>query len=164
MPFRNRRLRLTLLALAVAAIGLTTAGPALAATPPAATPQTREAAIPTDFVDLTPRPLQAEGSRDFTVTYRNDGPTPVTVAPQLLVLSPDTGPYLTPSDVTVERRTGHGCWQPVAVGSQTGTLYTELTGARRTLSAGETLTERYRVTDVQPEVQGTVLPRVALYG
>ncbi|MEU6916908.1 signal peptide protein [Streptomyces olindensis] len=164
MPFRNRRLRLTLLALAVTVTGLTTAGPALAATPPPTTSQTREAAVPTDFVDLAPSPLQAEGSRDFTVIYRNDGPTAVTVAPQLLVLSPDAGPYLTPSDLTVERRTGHGCRQPVAVGSQTGTLYTELTAARRTLGAGETLTERYRVTAVQPGVRGTVLPRVALYG
>jgi hypothetical protein len=32
------------------------------------------------------------------------------------------------------------------------------------LGAGETLTERYRVTVLDPEAGGTVEPRVALYG
>ncbi|MER6712988.1 signal peptide protein [Streptomyces sp. NPDC000877] len=164
MPFRNRRIRFTLLALAVAVTGLSAAGPAVAATPPPATSQTRETEPPTDFVDLAPSPLRAEGSRHFTVTYRNSGTTTVMVAPQLLLLSPDAGPYLTPADLTVERRTGHGCWVPVELGSQTGTLYTDLTGAQRRLDAGETLTERYRVTVANPAARGVVQPRVALYG
>lgn len=165
MPSKNRRLRITLLALTVAVTGLTTAGPALAATPsPAATSQTREAAIPTDFVVLTPSPLQAQGSQDVTLTYRNDTASDVTVAPQLLVLSPDSGPFLAPTDLKVERRTAHGCLRPVALASQTGTLFTDLTGAQRTLRAGETLTERYRVTVVKQGAQGVVQPRVALYG
>ncbi|MFD6172910.1 hypothetical protein [Streptomyces coeruleorubidus] len=78
--------------------------------------------------------------------------------------SPDTGPFLEPSDIKVERRTGHGCWVAVALGSQTGTLFTDLVGAERTLGAGETLAERYRVTVLSPEAGGTVEPRVALYG
>ncbi len=47
---------------------------------------------------------------------------------------------------------------------QTGTLFTDLTTTQRTLSPGETLTERYRVTVLNPSAQGTLHPRVALYG
>ncbi|GGX14444.1 hypothetical protein [Streptomyces lomondensis] len=168
MSSKNSRLRVAFLALAVAVTGLTAAGPALAATPPATAPAAvtapQEPSLPTDFVDLPTSPLRADRAHEVTLTYRNDATAARTVAPQLLVMSPDAGPFLAPSDVRVERRTGHGCWVGVPLGSQTGTLYTELTGAQRTLRAGESVTERYRVTVVNPEARGTVLPRVALYG
>ncbi|MFI6933768.1 hypothetical protein [Streptomyces sp. NPDC050287] len=60
--------------------------------------------------------------------------------------SPDAGPALAPPDVEVERRTADGCREEVRPGTRTGTLFTDLTTARRTLSPGETLTEHYRVT------------------
>ncbi|WP_436845931.1 signal peptide protein [Streptomyces chartreusis] len=159
---KKSRLKVTFLAAVVAVAGLTTAGPALAAPPTAS--QAQEPAPPTDFVDLPASPLRPEASQEVTLTYRNTTPTSTTVAPQLLVTSPDTGPFLSPSDVKVERRTGHGCWMPVRLGNQTGTLFTDLVGARRTLGAGETLKERYRVTVLNPRAGGTVEPRVALYG
>ncbi|MFH9005513.1 signal peptide protein [Streptomyces afghaniensis] len=163
---KNSRLKVAFLAVAVAVAGLTTAGPALAAPPTAtaAASRTQDPALPTDFVTLPTSPLRSEGSQEVTLAYRNTTPTPTTVAPQLLLTSPDTGPFLSPSDVRVERRTGHGCWVPVRLGSQTGTLFTDLVGAQRTLGAGETLRERYRVTVLNPGAVGTVEPRVALYG
>nr|WP_202458367.1 hypothetical protein [Streptomyces sp. SID5464] len=154
----------------VAVTGLATAGPALAATPAVTAavtvtaPRAQEPATPTDFVSLPASPLRAGDPQEVTVTYRNSTSTTTTVAPQLLVTSPDAAPFLTPSDVKVERRTGHGCWAAVRLGSQTGTLFTDLVGARRTLGAGETLKERYRVTVLNPQAVGTVEPRVALYG
>ncbi|MEU1934945.1 signal peptide protein [Streptomyces coeruleorubidus] len=170
MSSKNSRIRVALLAAVIAVTGLATAGPALAATPAVApavtvTPsQAQDPAIPTDFVDLPTSPLRADAPQKFTVTYRNTTSAPTTVAPQLLVTSPDTGPFLAPSDIKVERRTGHGCWVAVRLGSQTGTLFTDLVGAERALGAGETLEERYRVTVLNPEAGGTVEPRVALYG
>jgi hypothetical protein len=163
---KNSRLKVALMAAVVAVAGLTTAGPALAAPPvvTAAATQAQEPAIPTDFVTLPTSPLRSEESQEVTLTYRNATPTATTVAPQLLVRSPETGPFLSPSDVRVERRTGHGCWVVVPLDSQTGTLFTDLVGAQRTLGAGKTLTERYRVTAVNPKAVGTVEPRVALYG
>jgi hypothetical protein len=143
--------------------GLATAGPAAAAT-------THQAAaavssVPVDFVDLPASPLQADGRKHvFAVTYRNESSADQTVAPQLLVQSPDAGPFLTPSAVSVQRRTATGCWEAVQLGSQTGTLYTDLPTAQRTLHAGDTLTAFYRVTVTDPEAEGTVQPRVALYG
>lgn len=168
MSVKNSRLRVAFLAVAVAAAGLALAGPAAAATPQPATttvssaPQTPS--IPVDFVDLATSPLAADGaSHEVTVTYRNDSAADRTVAPQLLVESPDAGPFLDPADVRVERRTAGGCWQAVGLGSQTGTLFTDLTAARRTLPAGAGLTEVYRVTVTDPAAQGTVHPRIALY-
>jgi hypothetical protein len=106
----------------------------------------------------------ADGEQhQVTVTYRNDTAADRTVAPQLLLESPDAGPFLEPSDVVVERRTAHGCWRPVPTASQTGTLFTDLTTAQRTLHAGRTLTQVYRITVTNPAAQGTVLPRIALY-
>ncbi|MEE1832215.1 signal peptide protein [Streptomyces sp. SP17KL33] len=172
MSSRNSRLRVALLAVAVAAAGLALAGPAAAATPQPATTTVstdgQTSSIPVDFVDLATSPLTADGeSHEVTVTYRNDSGADRTVAPQLLVESPDAGPFLDPSDVRVERRTAGGCWKAVDLGSQTGTLFTDLTTARRTLPAGATLTEVYRVTVTDPAAEGTDLgtvhPRVALY-
>ncbi|MFJ7041971.1 signal peptide protein [Streptomyces sp. NPDC101112] len=167
MSSKNTRLRFALVALAVTVAGLAAAGPAAAAAP-RTTAQTatvaRTAAIPVDFVDLTTSPLPADTKgHKVTVTYRNDSAAPLTVAPQLLVESPDAGPFLAPSDLTVERRTAAGCWEPVELGTQTGTLFTDLTTAQRTLAPGATLTETYRVTVTTPGAQGTLHPRVALY-
>ncbi|QOV36943.1 signal peptide protein [Streptomyces ferrugineus] len=170
MSLKNsRRLRLASVALVVALSGLATAGPAIAATQPPvaqapAGSQEQTPAVPTGFVDLPTAPLTADSEQhEFTVTYRNDGTTDRTVAPQLLVLSPDAGPFLDPADIKLERRTSHGCWESVEVGTQTGTLFTDLATARRTLHAGETLTQVYRITVVDPQAEGTVAPRVALY-
>ncbi|MFD9136496.1 signal peptide protein [Streptomyces bottropensis] len=119
---------------------------------------------PTGFVDLRTRPLPADSRQHtFTVTYRNDAATDRTVAPQLLVVSPDTGPFLSPSDITLEHRQTDGCWETVKVGTQTGTLFTDLSTARRTLHPGQTLTEVYRLTVITPHAKTTVAPRVALY-
>ncbi|WP_216590469.1 hypothetical protein [Streptomyces brasiliscabiei] len=167
----SRRLRVAVLAVAVAAAGLALAGPAAAAAPQTATTVStapQASAIPVGFVDLATTPLTADGeSHEVTVTYRNDSGADRTVAPQLLVESPDAGPFLAPSDVRVERRSADGCWEAVSLGSQTGTLFTDLTTARRTLPAGATLTAVYRVTVTGPTAggtdPGTVHPRVALY-
>ncbi|MET9678819.1 signal peptide protein [Streptomyces coeruleorubidus] len=172
MSSKNIRIRVALLAAFVAVTGLATAGPALAAAPAvtdavtvtSSRAQAPDPAIPTDFVNLPASPLRVGAPQEFTVTYRNTTSAATTVAPQLLVTSPDTGPFLAPSDLKVERRTGHGCWVTVPLGSQTGTLFTDLVGAQRVLGAGETLKERYRVTVLDAEAVGTVEPRVALYG
>ncbi|WP_037675091.1 hypothetical protein [Streptomyces griseus] len=166
MSSKKSRLRVAFLAVVVALTGLAAAGPAAAATHRAPTARQQQTpAIPTDFVDLPASPLPAAGTgaHEFTVTYRNDSPADRTVAPQLLVESPDAGPFLKPSDIRLERRTADGCWEVVQVGTQTGTLYTDLQAARRTLPAGGTLTQVYRLTVVDPRAQGTVHPRVALY-
>ncbi|KUO21304.1 hypothetical protein [Streptomyces dysideae] len=170
MSMQNSRLRIASLALFVAVAGLASAGPAMAAThqAPAASStvlEEQEPAIPTDFVDLPTSPLAADSERhEVTVTYRNETAADQTVAPQLLVESPLVGPFLKPSDVKVERRTATGCWKAVEVGTQTGTLFTDLVTAQRTLPAGATLTEVYRITVTNPQAEGTVHPRVALYG
>lgn len=174
MSLKNRRPRVAALALMVALVGFAAAGPAAAATPQTQTPTitatstaptSQAPAIPTEFVDLPTSTLVAgNAGHEVTVTYRNESSADRTVAPQLLVESPDAGPFLNPSDVRVERRTVTGCWEAVNLGSQTGTLFTDLTTAQRTLHAGATLTEVYRVTALDPAAEGTVHPRVALFG
>ena len=168
MSKSTRRLKIAFVSVAVALAGLAAAGPAAAAAPAkpaAATAQAQQTAVPVDFVDLPTTALLADGQRhEVTVTYRNDTAADLTVAPQLLVESPDAGPFLTPSDVVVEQRTAHGCWRTVPTASQTGTLFTDLTNARRTLHPGQTLKQVYGVTVTNPEARGTVQPRVALYG
>ena len=167
MSKSTRRLKIAFVSVAVALAGLAAAGPAAAAAPAkpaAATAQAQQAAVPVDFVDLPTTALVADSEpHEVTVTYRNDSSAEQTVAPQLLVESPDAGPFLTPSDVVVEQRTAHGCWRPVETASQTGTLFTDLTTAQRTLHAGQTLTQVYRITVVNADAVGTVQPRVALY-
>ncbi|MEU6352796.1 signal peptide protein [Streptomyces sp. NPDC047072] len=163
----SKNLKLALVSVAVVLGGLAAAGPAAAATTPTAPAVVRaqEAAVPVDFVDGPTTPLIADGARHkVTVTYTNDTSADRTVAPQLLVQSPDAGPFLTPSDLRVEARTADGCWQTVPLGTQTGTLFTDLPTAQHTLHPGETLTQTYRVTVLNPEARGRVSPRVALYG
>jgi hypothetical protein len=168
VSFKNSRLRLASVALIAVLSGLAMAGPAMAATQPSAPTAVsaqQTPAIPTGFVDLPTSALPADSEpHEVTVTYRNDSAADRTVAPQFLVTSPDAGPFLAPADVKLERRTAHGCWEPVELSTQTGTLFTDLTTAQRTLPAGETLTEVYRLTVVDPQAKGTVAPRIALYG
>ncbi|KMS68899.1 Gram-positive signal peptide protein, YSIRK family [Streptomyces viridochromogenes] len=171
MSLKISRPRVAALVLMAALLGgVATAGPAVAATPQSSTATStalpgQTPAIPTEFVDLSTSALVADDvSHEVTVTYRNDSSADRTVAPQLLVESPDGGPFLKPADVRVERRTATGCWEAVELGSQTGTLFTDLTAAQRTLHAGDTLTEVYRITVLTTEAEGTVHPRVALYG
>ncbi|MEV6947058.1 signal peptide protein [Streptomyces sp. NPDC051172] len=171
MSLKNSRLRLASLALVVAVSGLAMASPAMAATRhtaagavAAAGSQEHAPAVPAGFVDLPTSALPVGSAQhEFTVTYRNDSSADRTVAPQLLVESPDAGPFLAPSDIRLERRTADGCWEAVQVGTQTGTLFTDLSTGRRTLHAGETLTQVYRLTVTNPEARGTVAPRVAFY-
>ncbi|MCL8014917.1 hypothetical protein [Streptomyces sp. AS02] len=166
---KRNRLRVALVAPVAALAGLATVGPAAAAaqhavTGVAATPQDEAPAVPVDFVDGPANALPADGaSQEFAVTYRNGTSADREVAPQLLVESPDAGPFLDSSDIRVEQRTTDGCWETVRVGSQTGTLYTDLAAARRTLHAGEELTEVYRLTVLDPGAMGTVHPRVAVF-
>jgi hypothetical protein len=171
MSSKKTRARIALLTpLVVALAGLATVAPAAAATPrtvaaSSTAAETQTPAVPTDFVDLPTSPLPADArGHEVTVTYRNDSSADETVAPQLLVESPDAGPFLTPTDVKLERRNGTGCWKPVQLASQTGTLYTDLTTAQRTLHPGDTLTAHYRITVTNPQAQGTVHPRVVLFG
>lgn len=166
----KNRLRAALVALVVGLTGLAAAGPAMAANQPATSvvssaAQDQAPLVPTAFVDLPTSDLKAHSDRHkIEVTYTNDTAADLTVAPQLLVSSPDAGPFLAPTDVTVQQRTTDGCWKTVQLGTQTGTLFTDLTSAQRTLHPGETLTEVYRLTVLNPAAQGTVQPRVALYG
>ncbi|MCD7440465.1 signal peptide protein [Streptomyces lincolnensis] len=166
----KNRLRVALVALVVGLTGLATAGPAMAATQPATSvaaraQQDQAPLIPTAFVDLPTSDLQAHSDRHkIKVTYTNDTAADLTVAPQLLVSSPDAGPFLEPTDVTVQHRTADGCWETVQLGTQTGTLFTDLPTAQRTLHPGETLTEVYRLTVLDSAAKGTVQPRIALYG
>ncbi|MCT9075183.1 hypothetical protein [Streptomyces fulvoviolaceus] len=169
MSLKNSRLRLASVILVVALSGLATAGPAIASARQAVAGTSTAAreqapATPTAFVDLPTSPLPTDGEQhEVTVTYRNDSSADRTVAPQLLVESADAGPFLTPADIKLERRTAHGCWEAVQVGTQTGTLFTDLPAAQRTLRAGETLTQVYRLTVVNPQAKGTVAPRLALF-
>lgn len=166
MSSTNHRLGRATLALTAALLGVGCSGaaPALASTAPVAS-TSATALVPNDFVDAPTRALPAAGqSHTFTVSYRNDSSVDQVVAPQILVESPDAGPCLTPADIRVERRNADGYREVVPVGSQTGTLFTDLVAAQRSLRPGETLTERYRVTVTTPGAAGTVRPRVALYG
>lgn len=167
MSSKNSRLRIVLVSLTIAAAALTMAGPAAAAThqpTTAVSTADQTSAAPTAFVDLPTTPLPADTeSHEVEVTYHNDSTTTRTVAPQLLAQSPDSGPFLTPSDLNVEHRTATGCWEPVALGTQTGTLFTDLTTVHRTIPAGGTLTEVYRIALTNPDAKGTLHPRVALF-
>ncbi|MFE6051923.1 signal peptide protein [Kitasatospora sp. NPDC056446] len=155
----QRALALTVLAvLPAAAFTL----PAQAAATVASAPQAVGAAAPVSFVDLTASPLPSDHkTHRITVTYRNDTSADRTVAPQILVESPDRGPFLSPSDVRLEVLTG-GHWKTVPLASQTGTLYTGLGPAKVVLHGHHTLAQQYRITVLKAS-PGTVHPRVALY-
>ncbi|MFD4658584.1 signal peptide protein [Kitasatospora sp. NPDC058444] len=153
------------LALAAALAAVPTAlltAPAQAAT---GTP-TAAGAPPTGFVELPASPLPPDhAQRVITVSYRNDSSADRTVAPQVLIESPANGPFLDPASIRLEVLSTDGHWRTLPLASQTGTLYTRLASAKLVLHGHHTLTERYRITVVgTAPAQGTVEPRVALYG
>ncbi|MEU8922043.1 signal peptide protein [Kitasatospora sp. NPDC048545] len=155
----GRALALTALAvLPAAAFTL----PSSAAAAVVSAPQAPAVAVPVSFVDLPGSPLPTDhAAHRITVTYRNGTGADQTVAPQILVESPDRGPFLSPSDVRLEVLSG-GHWRTVPLASQTGTLYTGLTSAKLVLHSHHTLTQQYRLTVLRTS-PGTVQPRVALY-
>ncbi|GAA1261212.1 hypothetical protein GCM10009665_58730 [Kitasatospora nipponensis] len=167
------KIRRPALTAAVAALGaltaLTLAGPvpAEAATTPATAPATVSASpgvAPTAFVDLPTTALPTDRApHEISFQYRNDSPGDQLIAPQILIESPVTGPSLDPAAVSLQVETADGHWLPLPLGVQTGTLYTDLIPARLVLHSGHTLTEHYRLTVLRP-AQGTIAPRVALYG
>ncbi|MET8981326.1 signal peptide protein [Streptomyces sp. NPDC004539] len=163
LPHTGARLAAVTLFVALTG-GLVTATPALAATATPTAAAAQAAPVPVEFVDQTASALPADGkSHEFTVTYANTTASDLIVAPQLLLVSPDSGPFLKPADVKLELRKPDGCWTAVTPGNQTGTLFTDLTTAQRSLAPGETLTQVYRVTVNSPGAVGTVQPRVVLY-
>ncbi|MFF4652082.1 signal peptide protein [Streptomyces sp. NPDC001380] len=157
------------------AAAATTASGAPAPSPAAAAPGSQEAqsspaGAPTGFVDLPARPVADDGAaHELTVHYRNTGTAARTVAPQVLVESPDAGPYLAPSDLRLERfDPATRTWAPMALGTQTGTLYTAIPAAGRRLAPGADLDVRYRLT-VEPAGMSAarhavVQPRIVLFG
>ncbi|MFD9685900.1 signal peptide protein [Kitasatospora sp. NPDC001309] len=172
MPSRTiprRALVLTAAALAVLPATALTA-PARAASGPSAPPAATvaasgpAAAVPVRFVDLPDSALPTDRApHRITFRYRNDTPKDQTVAPQILVESPQRGPFLSPSDVRLEMRGTDGSWRTVPLASQTGTLYTALVPAKIVLHSGHTLTESYRLTVLHAPARGTVEPRIAVY-
>ncbi|MFE4971636.1 signal peptide protein [Kitasatospora sp. NPDC056651] len=142
---------------------------ALAALPTAALATPAVAAPPNElisrFVELPRSPLPSDhGQRTITVTYRNDSARDRTVAPQILVESPASGPFLDPASIRLEVLGPDGHWRSTALASQTGTLYTRLDTVQLVLHGHGTLTEQYRLTVVgKAPLQGTIEPRVAIY-
>ncbi|MFJ7243203.1 signal peptide protein [Kitasatospora sp. NPDC098652] len=184
MPSRTiprRALVLTAAALAVLPAAALTAPARAAAAPPAATATPTSsgttgstgrtaaasgpaAAAPVRFVDLPNSALPTDRApHRITFRYRNDTPKDQTVAPQILVESPQRGPFLSPSDIRLELRGTDGSWHTVPLASQTGTLYTALVPAKIVLHSGHTLTESYRITVLHAPARGTVEPRIAVY-
>ncbi|MFG2918349.1 hypothetical protein ACGF0D_36365 [Kitasatospora sp. NPDC048298] len=105
-------------------------------------------------------------SYEFTVRYADD--TRLAQAQQILVLSPEHGPYLQSDDIRLEwfdnatRR-----WEPMDLDSQTGTLYTRIPLPGRILTHDGDTVIRYRIT-VQRDLPTalrhlTVQPRAILY-
>ncbi|MFJ9773219.1 signal peptide protein [Kitasatospora sp. NPDC101157] len=169
MPTRTiprRVLVLTVAALAALPTATLTAPAQAASATPAAAPPTASAATaaPVRFVDLPDTALPTDRApHRITFMYRNDTPTDQTIAPQVLVESPPTGPFLSPSDIRLEQLGGDGHWRALRLGSQTGTLYTGLIPAKIVLHSGHTLTETYRITVLHSSARGTVEPRIAIY-
>ncbi|MEV7184660.1 signal peptide protein [Kitasatospora sp. NPDC093102] len=156
MRIRKTPRRSLALAAALAAL------PATVLTAPA---QAAAGTPPVDFVELPASPLPpGHATQAITVTYRNSSPADRTVAPQILIESPEDGPFLDPASIRLDLLSPDGQWCTVPLASQTGTLYTQLIPAKLVLHGHHTLTEHYRVTVVAAApVQGTVEPRVALY-
>ncbi|MET8752179.1 signal peptide protein [Streptomyces sp. NPDC004667] len=168
MPSKKARIWVSAVtaAVAVAAVAAAAAAPSMAEPrPPASSPSDLPPSTVIDFVDLPTSPLPTDRKQhEFTVEYSNESDADQTAAPQLLLVSPDAGPFLKPSDVKLERLAADGRWEAVKLGSQTGSLYTDLSLAKVRLTSGQSLTERYRLTVVKDGAEGTVHPRVALFG
>ncbi|MER6302241.1 signal peptide protein [Kitasatospora sp. NPDC001539] len=157
----RRALALTAVALAaLPAAALASPAEAAVSAPPAAT----AAAAPVDFVDLPSSPLPRDhAAHRITVTYRNPSATDRTVAPQILIESPDRGPALSPAQIRLELLGTDGRWHAVPLASQTGTLFSSLLPAKIVLHGHHTLTEHYRLTVLDGPARGTIAPRIALY-
>ncbi|MFF2149317.1 hypothetical protein [Kitasatospora sp. NPDC058190] len=120
----------------------------------------RIVSLPTHRIGTDHRP------HEFTVHYAGD--TRLAQAQQILVLSPDHGPYLQSGDIRLERfddATRH--WEPVTLDSQTGTLYTRIPLTGHVLTDGDNTAVRYRIT-LQHDLPTaprhlTVQPRTILY-
>jgi hypothetical protein len=159
---RARKIPRRSLAVAVAAL---TALPAAVVASPAGAASNPP---PVGFVSMPTSLVPGDhGKRMITVTYRNNAATERTVAPQILVESPERGPFLDPSDFRLEMLAPDGHWHTTPLSSQTGTLYTLLTPAKVVLPGHHTLTEQYRLTVLGTPRgtvdRGTIEPRVALY-
>ncbi|MFD5465966.1 signal peptide protein [Kitasatospora sp. NPDC127059] len=168
MPTRTiprRALVLTVAALTVLPAAAISAPAQAASAPPATAAATSgAAAAPVRFVDLPDSALPTDRApHRLTFRYRNDTPTDQTVAPQILLVSPQQGPFLGTSDFRLEMRGTDGRWHTVPLASQTGTLYTALVPAKIVLHSGHTLTESYRLTALHGPARGTVEPRIAIY-
>ncbi|MFJ8627091.1 signal peptide protein [Kitasatospora sp. NPDC093550] len=163
MPTRKlfgRALALAALA-ALPATAFTVPSPAVAAV--ASAPEAAAVTAPISFVELPSSPLPSDhAAHRIVVTYRNGTGADQTIAPQILVESPDAGPFLAPGNVKLEALTG-GHWRTVPLASQTGTLYSSLTSAKLVLHSHHTLTQYYRLTVLKVS-PGTVVPRVAVFG
>ncbi|MFF2147829.1 signal peptide protein [Kitasatospora sp. NPDC058190] len=158
---RSRALVLTAAALAVLPTAVLAASSHAASTP---APASAATAAPVSFVDLPDTSLPSDNApHGITVTYRNPASTDQTVAPQILIESPDNGPFLDPAQIRLELLGTDRHWHTVSLGSQTGTLYTDLIPAKIVLHGHHTLTEHYRVTVLKGPAQGSVEPRVAIY-
>lgn len=115
--------------------------------------------LPAHRIDADQRP------QEFTVRYTDS--TRLPQALQILVVSPEHGPYLQTGDVRLERfDTATRQWEPVDLGSQTGTLYTRIPLTGRVLADGDT-SVRFRIAaahDLGATLQHlTVQPRGILY-
>ncbi|MFI9363189.1 signal peptide protein [Kitasatospora sp. NPDC053057] len=168
MPTRTiprRALVLTVALAVLPTVALAAPAQAASASPAAASPTASAAnAAPVRFFDLPDTPLPSDRApHRITFSYRNDAPTDRTIAPQILVESPQRGPFLDPSDIRLEQLGSDGRWHTVPLASQTGTLYTGLIPAKIVLHSHHTLTERYRITVLHAPAQGTVEPRIAIY-
>ncbi|MFH8387394.1 hypothetical protein ACH4E7_41935 [Kitasatospora sp. NPDC018058] len=164
----------SLLLAGAAALGVS--GQAMAATAPAPAaaaashPSSSSAATADTGLRIVSLPAHQIGAdhrpHEFTVRYADD--THLAQAQQILVLSPEHGPYLQSDDIRLERfDTATRHWEPVNLDSQTGTLYTRIPLTGRTLTHGGDTAIRYRIT-LQHDLPTaprhlTVQPRTVLY-
>ncbi|MFE5534821.1 signal peptide protein [Streptomyces sp. NPDC056492] len=165
MPPKKIRAWVPTIAAAAAVVAVAT--PAVAGTGKAAPPQAAIQAqgdVVREVKTLTQSPMPADQKQhEVTVTYLNESPVEEEVGPQIVFASPDEGPYLKPSDIKLERFTEAGGWEPVKLLSQSGSLYTELSLAKRQLPENQTLTERFRFSVVTAGAVGTVYTQVAIF-
>jgi hypothetical protein len=132
-------------------------------------PSRTVADTPYDFIDLPRRAISADGkAHEFTLRHRNTAGSTRTVAFQVLVVSPEHGPFLRTSDVRLEAlnpRTHH--WAAAPLGSQTGTLYTTIPASGHRLAPASELSARYRLTFTHAEANAPrhaqLQPRVVVY-
>ncbi|MEU1276437.1 hypothetical protein [Streptomyces sp. NPDC005799] len=118
------------------------------------------------FLDCTPIQItQEERVYDVKISYQNLSDKPVTVSPQILVESPDGGPFLAPSDVWLRRYdAATGQWQHAWLGTQTGTLFTRIPNHGQQLGAGDSLEADYQlVVKSRNAFSALIQPKVVVY-